>query len=241
MRLLSRNEAIEGQSRDKAREIAEGLKVARKVDSLRELHATEEKQFSDFRDKTLATIGEEIRLITEKRENAIAELRIIENEIEAKRPYLDQKEKELEEERLLAEKNKKSSEKILSSLVYQRKEINKNKEEAAALKIRTLLQEQEAARLQEESIRKEAESQKTLELVRNDREIFEKNKNETDATTVDMLLALAAWRDKLKEREALIEEERKKNDKDKIWIADRRAMLQRNFERLKKLQNNGTS
>lgn len=60
MRLLNKNEVNNAKVLDRQREVAEGTKLAAKVDTLRELHAIEEKGLEDFRQKTVKQIREEI-------------------------------------------------------------------------------------------------------------------------------------------------------------------------------------
>ncbi len=59
VKLLSKREIDVAKARDRQREIAEGTKLAQRVDGLRELAADEEKSLNDFRIKTLTAINEE--------------------------------------------------------------------------------------------------------------------------------------------------------------------------------------
>ena len=56
IKLLSKSEIDKAKNADKAKEIAEGLKISRKVDSLRELMADEEKALEKFRSESLFAI-----------------------------------------------------------------------------------------------------------------------------------------------------------------------------------------
>ena len=60
MRLLQKSAVIQAKAVDRQREVDEGAKLAKRVDSLRQLSATEEKNLLDFRDKTMAAVREEI-------------------------------------------------------------------------------------------------------------------------------------------------------------------------------------
>lgn len=65
MRLLSKREVDLKKSQDRKREIDEGVKLAKRVDDLRQLAAEEEKNLEDFRVKTVKAFREEM---TEKEE-----------------------------------------------------------------------------------------------------------------------------------------------------------------------------
>jgi hypothetical protein len=56
MRLLQKSAVNNAKTIDREREIAEGQKLAKRVDSLRELSAVEEKNLFAFRDKTMSAI-----------------------------------------------------------------------------------------------------------------------------------------------------------------------------------------
>lgn len=58
--LLSKREIDVAKSSDRAREIAEGLKLTRKVDGLRELQLETEANYEKFRSETLQTLHKEI-------------------------------------------------------------------------------------------------------------------------------------------------------------------------------------
>lgn len=77
IKLLSKSDIDAHKATDKKREVDEGLKLARRVDSLREIQAAEEKSLRDFKVKTLAAIHAETseastKLDTVKQELAAA-------------------------------------------------------------------------------------------------------------------------------------------------------------------------
>lgn len=78
LKLLSKNEIAKAKSEERAREIAEGLKISRKVDSLRELQADEERNLFKWRDQTLKAIGDEIDKLLRKKEKLEAEIKELE-------------------------------------------------------------------------------------------------------------------------------------------------------------------
>lgn len=81
MRLLPKSEIDRAKSVDKKREIDEGLKLAKRVDNLREIAASEETSLTNFRNATVAKIQEEITFETGRRDRVKSEA----DEAEARR------------------------------------------------------------------------------------------------------------------------------------------------------------
>lgn len=78
LRLLQKSEIAKAKAGDREREIQEGLKLAKKVDSLRELTADEETRFEKFRKETLSAIYAEIDGATSKRDERLGEVEDLE-------------------------------------------------------------------------------------------------------------------------------------------------------------------
>ncbi len=76
MRLLSKSEINAQKASDRAREIAEGKKLASRVDVLRETAAEEETNLLKFRHTTLASIQKDIDSKIKEREALDAELEV---------------------------------------------------------------------------------------------------------------------------------------------------------------------
>ncbi len=74
IRLLNKNEIATARSNDRSKEIAEGLKISRRVDSLRDLMSKEELALNKFRDESLAAITKEIKEATVTRDEILSEV-----------------------------------------------------------------------------------------------------------------------------------------------------------------------
>lgn len=61
LKLFSKSEINEAKSKDRHREVEEGVKLARKVDDLRALLASEEANLAKFRNETLSAISVELQ------------------------------------------------------------------------------------------------------------------------------------------------------------------------------------
>lgn len=80
MRLLNRQEIATAKASERSKEIAEGLKISRRVDSLRELQANEEASLDKFRIETLSEIKKEISDANSLKESLLAELSALRKE-----------------------------------------------------------------------------------------------------------------------------------------------------------------
>jgi len=78
MKLLPKSDIAKAKSVDKQREIDEGMKLAKRVDSLREVAAAEEASLKKFRSETLQAINAEITANTTKRDELTQEVHSLE-------------------------------------------------------------------------------------------------------------------------------------------------------------------
>lgn len=93
MKLLAKSEVAKAKAADRQREVAEGLKLAGRVDSLREVAAHEEASLAKFRRETIEVIHAEIVAETYKRDLLIGEVSVLEDrKREALKPLDDQRE-----------------------------------------------------------------------------------------------------------------------------------------------------
>ena len=87
MKLLNKSEQTKAKALEKNREIQEGLKLAKRVDALREISAQEDKALKDFRKNALAEISAEILQETKKKEEIEKEVKDLEDrKLEALKP-----------------------------------------------------------------------------------------------------------------------------------------------------------
>lgn len=87
MRLLSKNEIVVGKAAEKRMEIDEGLKLARKVDALRETALKEEASLNKFRDGSVSNVKEEIALLIDKKAKLEDEIkRLLAERVELLKP-----------------------------------------------------------------------------------------------------------------------------------------------------------
>lgn len=234
MKLLSKKEISVAISADKAREIAEGLKISRKVDSLRELKSKEEEELERFRNESIAAITKEINSLLSKKET-------IEKEIFDIRQELSRETSLTRDERLNLEKLKatlKDKEGQLSKkedeLKFYEIDIAIAKRDAEDALARAQSHDEEATRLHIVASNQKIESDNTLERARKIEEESRKNADERDNAVQlkERGLLVREQNIILKEKENLNTE--RELAKEKLQLADQRATLERAFERLKK-------
>lgn len=78
MRLLDKQTIATQKSSERAKEVAEGVKLAKSIDSLRETHAKEQSKLKLFRDSTLRNIKEEIDVLLQRKNALQAEIAALE-------------------------------------------------------------------------------------------------------------------------------------------------------------------
>lgn len=90
MKLLPKSEVAISKAVERKREIDEGLKLAKQVDNLREVRATEEVVFAKFRQETLTNLNEEITQKTQERDGLVKEVSDLRIEREGLQKPLDE-------------------------------------------------------------------------------------------------------------------------------------------------------
>lgn len=233
LRLLKKSEIAAAQANDRAKEIQEGLKISRRVDSLRELATKEEATLEKFRSETLRTIGSEISELEGKKDSLKIEL-----------VYLRE---ELTKETTLSRDERKNLEALKATLEEKDRKLNAQSEELALAEIDIAIaiknsQDAVARSRSHEEISKNLhvkaenlafEAEQKLENTKK----IEKSTLKTQKSVEEELFLK---QEALKERENSITAREKENasltrelEAEKIRIADREATLERALARLK--------
>lgn len=234
MRLLSRIEINTQKSREREQEVQEGMKLAKRVDSLREIQAQEEASLTKFRIKTLAKIHEETKEKAARLQEITQEVQKLSLErIELQRP-LDKAWKDVatKQNEIIAQEEelKKKEEDIENRDVELASQIH-----SVAIEARRLGSEKaHVAQVQKETKRSLSEAKDVLFEANNikDRTIRAKERIENELTHREALAAV-------RERECMIREEQaqriiEENLEEKRQLADQRATLERALKRLEK-------
>lgn len=78
MKLIDKKDIIVQKSQERKREIDEGVKLAKSVDTLRETHLKEQDGLKKFRDATLASIKSELDVLVNKKSTILDEIGTLE-------------------------------------------------------------------------------------------------------------------------------------------------------------------
>lgn len=233
MKLLAKSDISKAKSVDRQREIDEGLKLATKVDALREISAQEEASLAKFRTETLWVIASEILSETTKRDELKAEVQVLEDrKVEALKPLTEELNKIAVGKEHLAE---------VKSTLDSRQERIQEKERNLEQREQGIAKLEKDISYTQEDISRRLQNAGTLEsnaerLHRDANDTLEDARIQATAT-----LATAAQRETwVAEREkassAKEEELRTKEiDLAKEWsrLKDREATLERNIKRNK--------
>lgn len=234
IRLLTKQEIVKLKAVDRQKEIDEGLKLARRVDTLRETQAKEEAELEKFRRETLASIGKEIderSLIVQKMIVEVKDLQ--EKRIKALKPIDDlwktvkDKEKEnLDRENEIAEEQKK-----IQAVKIQ---IDKLEKEKNFELLRVTNQKELAEKEARDALNARVEAKIALESAETIKSDTIKDCANKQAEIEESYKQLAKREEEVKIKEKKLSDDTKWIAEEKIRLADQRQTLERAFNRLKK-------
>lgn len=81
MKLLDKKTISQQRSNERKMEIDEGIKLAKKIDTLRETASKEEQNLANFRQASLDVIHTEIRTLTDEKHKLIEEIMNLKHKI----------------------------------------------------------------------------------------------------------------------------------------------------------------
>jgi hypothetical protein len=233
IKLLSKNETAKAKALDQSREIAEGSKIAKRVDGLRELLAEESKTLDDFRTSTLAQISKETSEALTSRDSILSEVKELRkekeqglNEVSEARRELDAFKATLDDRELdLAEK--------AHHIEISEEWAAKNFLDAQRELVLSTNQREQADRLLQEAKDKENYADRVLKSAESIRERSANNE-------MAIQRELSARERNVAQRELLCAEQEEQNIKKeqelvtlKVQIDDKEGMLNRSIQRMK--------
>ena len=124
IKLLPKSELANLKAKEKTREVQEGVKIATRVDGLRELWSKTESDFEIYKTSTLSAIQKEIEALTNKRDKVYEELRQMQSKYDSLMPEIKFKRSELAQ--------------FEKSLTAWEKKLSKREDDAALLEIDVL-------------------------------------------------------------------------------------------------------
>ena len=232
-KLLPKSEISAQKAKQTARDIQEGVKVATRIDGLRELWGKTEQDFEAYKTATLSRINEEITALDVKKEELAGKLHTLRVEYDALLPEILLKRSELakfEKNLALWEKKLEKREEVIVFLEIDVAEARRKAEDS---KTRNEDSERISANiLAQTNVRKE-EADNFLQTARSIHENAMKEKEEAEKYFDMRELGIKTREDAILKQQLENTKIAKENAIEKVRIADQWAQLQRTAEKLR--------
>lgn len=233
LKLLDKRDIQAKKAKERSQEVAEGVKLARRIDALRETQAEEQSSLESFRVRTIETINKEIKALADTRDLLSGEVKNLEDRKKEALKPIDAELKKLEKEREEVNSKKIEIASSLKDIQEQTKILNKREkqikrtEEITAdlhLQSESLFNE----RNQRLSHAKEIEQEMALSQERHNSRLVSLEKEVVDKLS-QAELTLSKARATLKKAS---EKEKELSEKE-VLLIDREQTLERSIIRLK--------
>jgi hypothetical protein len=233
LRLLPKSEIASLKAKEQSRQIEEGVKVAKRVDALRETYAKTEQELEAYRIATLGAIGDEIRVLGDKKEKLSGELHDMQQKYDSLMPDISIKRNELRQFEKSLKGWEQKLEKREESAALAEIDVAEAKKKTEMLLISQEDNERISRNLLLDAENKKKEAQTTLDTAKKVRE-----RAYIDHENMDAVLKLREFTIKTKEQDISKKELELMNkerglDKEKIKVADMRETLDRALKRIK--------
>jgi hypothetical protein len=230
IRLLTKAEIDRAKADQRKKEVDEGLKLARRVDNLREVAAEEEASLSKFRKETVAKIHEELSTLEAKKSILVGEI----GQLKKERKELL---KPLHEEWALFHREIARLETLredvlsLKTTVIEREKGTKEALKKAANELaKAALKDERATELLLDADKASREASLALENAREvEAKVLDKTKK-VDQELAERDMAMAAKERGIEMREKAIEEREAELEKEWAKLDDRKAMVERRIK-----------
>lgn len=234
LKLLEKSEINARKNQDRIKEQAEGLKLARRVDSLREIQAQEELSLKLFREQTvkqiyadiekeskpLEELRKEVKRLEKEREEALKPLTAELVELDKSRKEIAQGHQELDARKVQINKSERTVAEVLKETVDESSRIKEEKNRS-----QELLQDADVKHFQAEKTLKEAENTKLKVGV---------FKRQVEEELAQREAIIASKERQLEIKAESINKLEKDLIKREIKLKDRNEMLERTIKRYKK-------
>ena len=233
IKLLPKNKIAENKAKQASREIQEGVKVATRIDGLRELWSKTENDFELYKTSTLARINEEIVTLKNKKDKLSGELKDMQSRYDSLMSDIATKRTELAkfEKGLVAWESKLEKREESASLAEI--DVAEALEKAENARIRNEDNERISANLVIQSQEKRVQAQNILDTAKNLRDTVENEKKDIEAGLALREYGIKTKEQELSSRELILINERKELESEQILLKDRQETLQRTLNRMK--------
>lgn len=233
VKLLQKSELQSLKAKERALEVREGVKLATKVDGLRELQAKTEKEFELYKTSTLSAIQEEIAKTNEEKEKISGELRTLKEEYDLLLPEIPIKRKELAEFEKTLMKWEHKLEKREEKAGLSEIDVAEALDTAESIRIMNEDNERISRNLLIQTNKAKIEAEQTLATARKIQEQAIKERQDSEATLNLRELSIKTKEQELSRTESILMNDQRELINEKRKVDDMRQTLQRSIERIK--------
>ena len=233
VKLLQKSEIASLKAKAQGREVQEGVKIATRVDGLRELWSKTESDFELYKTSTLAAIQDEVVKANEEKQKIDGELRTLKAEYEQLLPEIPMKRAELAafEKRLTAWEKKLVKKE--DGVALGEIDIAEARQRADFAKVRNEDNERISRNLLIQANKKKQDADEALLKARSIQATAEKEKKDIEQSLSLREMAIKAQEQELLTNQMNLASDRKVLAVEKVRVNDMRQTLERSLERLK--------
>jgi hypothetical protein len=233
VKLLSKNEISAQKAKAQGRDIQEGVKIATRVDGLRELWSKTEQDFELYKTSTLSRINEEVVELNNKKEKLVGEMRQMQSRYDSLMPDISTKRTELAQFEKSLTSWEKKLEKREEETVFLEIDLAGAMKAAEDSKIRNEDNERISANILVQTNARKEEAENLLQSAKKIQETAMKEKEEAEKYFDMRELGIKTREDAI--IKAQLENDRisKENAIEKVRIADQWAQLERTAQKLR--------
>ena len=233
VKLLQKSEIASLKAKAQGREVQEGVKIATRVDGLRELWSKTESDFELYKTSTLAAIQDEVVKANEEKQKIDGELRTLKAEYEQLLPEIPMKRAELAafEKRLTAWEKKLVKKE--DGVALGEIDIAEARQRADFAKVRNEDNERISRNLLIQANKKKQEADETLLTARKIQETAQKEKKDIEQSLTLREMAIKSQEQELLTQQMNLRSDRKLLSIEKIRVEDMRQTLERSLQRIK--------
>jgi chromosome segregation ATPase len=233
IKLLPKSELANLKAKEKTREIQEGVKLATRVDGLRELYAKTETDLEKYRTATLARINEEITALNGKKEELVGRMSQLQGKYDAMLPEIPMKRSELDKFEKSLRTWEKKLEKKEESAGLMEIDVKEALDSAEKSRIRAEDNERISRNLLVATNQKKQESETMLSTTRKIQEGVYKEKESIEQALELREISIKTKEQELSRKELSLMNFEKELNEEKVRVNDTRAMLERSIARLR--------
>lgn len=233
VKLLQKNELANLKAKEQAREVGEGIKIATRVDALRQTYSKTEQELEMYRNATLAEIQRQINALNEEKEDVMGKVKALQSKYDSMMPEISMKRTELSQfEKSLKGWEKKLEKREEKSLLEELDVAEAKKKAKLSLAVNQD-NERITANLLIEAAEKSSIAHATMQRAKNVEEKAYSDKKDIEASLILREYSIKTKEDELLKKEMNLEAKEKELNIEIIRVKDQRETLERSLQRIK--------